>query len=165
VTNKELTNEDNPGTLSRRSKKGNFMGIYTTLTFEGIVKKEYREAINKLTTYQEPDGLSRDYVFDTSEKWTSTGVDFMIRFASVSWADFIPNGDVTWNKETGFWKFETKIKNYENTYEKFFEIVPLFMASLTTCVLQCEGQACRSVHALSGGKVIHTGTIYTPSFW
>lgn len=127
------------------------MGNYTQLEFSGTVKKEYSEAIDKLMTYVYPEYFSEGA---ESMPWKSTGVDFMMEFANVSRATFIPYGadknNREWNKETGKWFFITALKNYAGTYEAFFEIVPLFMETVEKCITTDD--VVRE-HALIDGKI------------
>lgn len=135
------------------------MGMYTTLEFKGIVKEKYRNAIDIVVNF---DNFESDLiigsVYDQSEKWKATGVDFMEKFSHVPRANFIPNGRCCWNKETGEWQFVTELKNYENTYGKFFGIVPLFMESLEICKTQYEEDEWCYLYELENGSIIGKGT-------
>lgn len=146
------------------------MGMYTTLEFKGIVKEKYRNAIDIVVNFESD--LTIGSVYDQSEKWKATGVDFMNEFSHVPRANFIPNGKCCWNKETGEWQndrccwnketgewwFVTKLKNYENTYGKFFGIVPLFMESLEICKTQYEEDEWWYLYELENGSIIGKGT-------
>ena len=37
--------------------------------------------------------------------------------------------DKRYNKETGFWCFQCSLKNYDDTIEEFFKILPYFIES------------------------------------
>lgn len=119
------------------------MGYYTELEFSGTVKEEYRDAIDRVICYDNSNDKDVGSVYDTARKWLASGIDFMMDFAKVPRAMFIPNGipDGTnhiWDKRTGKWEFETKLKDYENTYDAFFNIAVLFMDSINKCRLHGE---------------------------
>ena len=111
------------------------MGMYTTLKFSGIVKKEYRETIDKVINYEESDNSNSK----ESKKWKASGVDFMMQFAKFPRADYIPNGgdDFVWDKNTGVWDFTTEVNNYNICFQ-FISIAPLFMDTVSLCKLRYE---------------------------
>lgn len=128
------------------------MGVYTTCKFAGVVKKEYRDAINKVATYCDNNEGS---AFDVSNKWLSTNVDFMMKFAETPRADFIPNGKIhVWNRETGLWLFETSLINYLDTWEIFCSMATKFMESIDVCVSHREGSDTWLTYTLVNGVFV-----------
>ena len=110
------------------------MGDYTGIRFKGYVKEQFRDMFGVIAL--EGDwGKSNDCVFN--------------RFGAVRRSSFIPCGCLsympdewevdnqdtdgfqrTWNKETGYWTFQCSLKNYEDTIEKWFEILPYFIEKI-----------------------------------
>ena len=117
------------------------MGMYTGLRFKGIVKEEFRNEFENIA-------LSGD--------WEESENEVFKEFGNVSRASFIPCGalaympdewetapyneygngvstdgfDRTYDKETGRWTFQCSLKNYNNTIEEFFNIVPYFIEEI-----------------------------------
>lgn len=117
------------------------MGMYTGLRFKGIVKEEFRNEFENIA-------LSGD--------WEESENKVFKEFGNVSRASFIPCGalaympdewetapyneygdgvptdgfDRTYDKETGRWTFQCSLKNYNNTIEEFFNIVPYFIEEI-----------------------------------
>ena len=127
------------------------MGMNTSLEFKGIVKEKYRDAINIVVTFEIDSGN------DQSEKWKATGVDFMEKFSYVPRANGIPSGTRYWNKETGELYFFSELKNYENTYQKFFDIVPLFMESVEICKTRYDENEFYRLYELENGSITEKG--------
>jgi len=107
------------------------MGNYTGIRFKGYVKEYLRDEFEIIA-------LEGD--------WDKSENSVFNRFGEVRRASFIPCGSLsympdeweedekdtdgfnrTWNKETGYWTFQCSLKNYEDTIEKWFEIVPYFI--------------------------------------
>lgn len=106
------------------------MGMYTGLRFSGIVKKEYREDIRKITE---------------GARWEECENEMLNRFRLTDRSNFIPNGALCYmpmewedpnaladaeydfnnriNMETGLWNFQCSLKNYSNTIEIFLKYV------------------------------------------
>lgn len=133
------------------------MGMYTTLVFKGFVKEEFRESIDKVVNYKyDTIKVYTDEENELSEKWESTYVDFMMEFAKFPSADSIPSrNNMIWNKETGAWNFTTKLKNYDNTFDAFFNIVPLFMESIEICKTLYEEVDYYKVYELKEHRLIY----------
>lgn len=118
------------------------MGMYTGLRFKGTVKEKFRNEFESIA-------LSGD--------WKKSEDEVFKEFGNVLRAGFIPCGalaympdewetspprnkygggvptdgfDRTYNKETGRWTFQCSLKNYNNTIEEFFKIVPYFIEKI-----------------------------------
>lgn len=126
------------------------MGMYTSLKFKGIVKPEYRETIAVFMQ-----SLSLD-----ANPWYATGVDFMQEFGHDYRSIFIPFGSDPDAREfdilTGAWEFDTELKNYDNTIEKFFEIVPKMMETVSECVTHYEGDDYIRSHELKEDRIVES---------
>lgn len=114
------------------------MGMYTGLRFKGIVKEEFRNKFADIAL---------------NGNWEESSDKVFQEFSRVPRAGFIPCGalaympaawetepydrygegvptdgfDRTYDKETGRWTFQCSLKNYCDTIEAFFEIVPYFI--------------------------------------
>lgn len=106
------------------------MGMYTGLRFKGIVKEKFRKDFEDIAIYGD---------------WENSNNKVFRRFGKVSRSGFIPCGglaympdewdievfdnnfDRTYDEKTGRWTFQCSLKNYDNTIEKFLEIVPYFI--------------------------------------
>lgn len=117
------------------------MGMYTGLRFKGVVKEQFRN---------EFEGIALE------GNWEESNDEILRAFGSVSRASFIPCGELsympnewetepfdeycngtptdgfdrTYNKETGRWTFQCSLKNYDDTIEQFFKIVPYFIEEI-----------------------------------
>ncbi len=103
------------------------MGMYTGLRFEGIVKKEFREQIQELTSRE--------------KEWSELDDIELRDFGLFGRSMFIPFGalcympdhwdynsfNLYYNEETGYWTFKCSLKNYDNELEKFIDLVPYFI--------------------------------------
>lgn len=109
------------------------MGIYTGLRFKGIVKKEFRENFTNIAMHGE---------------WGESTDKRLAAFNNISRAVCIPCGSLndipdewknsddfnkTYDAENGLWCFQCSLKNYENTIEKFLELVPYFIEKIEHC--------------------------------
>ena len=141
------------------------MGMYTGLRFKGIVKEEFRN---------EFEGIALE------GNWEESNNDVFKQFGSVSRASFIPCGalaympdewetepfdeyydgtptdgfDRTYDKETGRWTFQCSLKNYNNTIEEFFEIVPYFIEEIEHAEVFYEEWRYSTKIELVDGKIV-----------
>lgn len=123
------------------------MGMYTQVQFEMIVKPEFRK-------YTE--------VY-TKGDWASTDDPKFLEFSKDDRASFIPNGydtfslDGGWrtfDENTGEWDVSCSLKNYENTVEKFFDLIPYFIESIKTLETFDENDDIHRVYQLIDNKVV-----------
>lgn len=110
------------------------MGQYTSIKFEGIVKEEYREEIERLLSLKKDDSI---YNY-----WEFSNIDMFKEFSKVNRSHFIPDGwsasipeewDQDKNKyevDTGYWNFVCSSKSYNGTYKAFFKLIPKFIKEL-----------------------------------
>lgn len=141
------------------------MGMYTGLRFKGIVKEEFRNEFENIA-------LSGD--------WEESENEVFKEFSNVSRAVFIPCGalaympdewetapyneygdgvptdgfDRTYDKETGRWTFQCSLKNYNNTIEEFFEIVPYFIEEIEHAEVFYEEWRYSTKIELVDGKIV-----------
>lgn len=117
------------------------MGMYTGLRFKGIVKEEFRKGFEIIA-------LNGD--------WESHNNPRLKQFGEVDRASFIPCGSLaympdeweegeypdevatdgfnrTYDEDTGYWAFQCSLKNYSNTIEMFFKLLPYFIESIEHC--------------------------------
>lgn len=123
------------------------MGMYTQVQFTMIVKPEFRK-------YTE--------VY-TEGGWVDTDDPRFLEFSKDDRASFIPNGYDTFtpgggwrifDEETGEWDVSCSLKNYENTVEKFFELIPYFIESIKTLETFDENDDIHRVYQLIDNKVV-----------
>lgn len=134
------------------------MGMYTGLRFKGIVKEEFRNEFENIA-------LSGD--------WEESENEVFKEFGNVSRASFIPCGalaympyewetspsdgfDRTYNKETGRWTFQCSLKNYNDTIEEFFKIVPYFIQEIEHAEVFYEEWSHSVKLELINGKMVMT---------
>lgn len=143
------------------------MGMYTGLRFKGTVKEKFRNDFENIA-------LKGD--------WEESDDEVFKEFGNVSRAGFIPCGslaympnewetspynkygdgvptdgfDRTYNKETGRWTFQCSLKNYENTIEEFFKIVPYFIQEVEHAEVFYEEWRYSSKFELIDGKMVET---------
>lgn len=108
------------------------MGMYTGLRVKCLVKEEYRHMVNKVSQGQEWDNFSDRF-------------SFLKKYVEQERAEFIPNGtlcympdewheesefDDEFNKNTGVWKFQCSLKNYNMEIEQFLnDVLPNIIES------------------------------------
>lgn len=122
------------------------MGMYTGLRFKGYVKPEFREEFKRFTD------MSLDW---QERKWDKFSDPVLQNYSKIERASFIPYGALaympddwqtntdeygdgdatdgferTFNPETGYWTFQCSLKNYSDTIEEFFKIIPHFIESV-----------------------------------
>jgi len=110
------------------------MGDYTGIRFKGYIKEEFRNEF-AIIALEGDWNKSKDPIFN--------------KFGEVRRASFIPCGSLsympdewesndedtdefarTWNKETGYWTFQCSLKNYEDTIDEWFKIIPYFIEKI-----------------------------------
>ena len=96
------------------------MGMYTDLVCTAIIKEEYRDRINNL--------VFNSSLFDDKNSWQDLfKEDWAEDFTENERAVMIPFGENQLKKEEIFdgvtLHIECSIKNYESTYEAFFEFL------------------------------------------
>lgn len=135
------------------------MGMYTGLRFKGIVKEKFRKDFEDIALY----GV-----------WEESDNEIFRQFGNVSRSGFIPCGglaympdkweievfdnnfDRTYNKNTGRWTFQCSLKNYDNTIEKFLEIVPYFIEEVEYAEVFYEEWRYSKRYELIDGKMLMT---------
>lgn len=96
------------------------MGMYTDLICEATIKEEYRDRIHTR--------VFNDDLFDHSTSWKSLfSEEFASDFVNDERADMIPYAESTLTSEEIFdgrvLKIDCSLKNYTDTYEKFYEFL------------------------------------------
>lgn len=135
------------------------MGMYTGLRFKGIVKEKFRKDFEDIALYGD---------------WENSNNKVFRRFGNVSRSGLIPCGglaympdkweieafdnnfDRTYNKNTGRWTFQCSLKNYDNTIEKFLEIVPYFIEEVEYTEVFYEEWRYSKRYELIDGKMLMT---------
>ena len=69
---------------------------------------------------------------------------------------FDNNFDRTYNEKTGKWTFQCSLKNYNNTIEKFLEIVPYFIEEVEHVEVFYEEWRYSKKYELVDGKMLMT---------
>ncbi len=69
---------------------------------------------------------------------------------------FDNNFDRAYNKNTGRWTFQCSLKNYDNTIEKFLEIVPYFIEEVEYAEVFYEEWHYSKRYELIDGKMLMT---------
>ena len=133
------------------------MGDYTGVRFKGYVKSQFRDNFEKIAM----DG-----------DWELFNDEILNSFGSISRASFIPCGclsympdewesepydkygfERTWNKETGYWTFQCSLKNYNDTIEEWFKILPYFIENIEHLEKYYEGWKYSKQYDIVNGKV------------
>jgi hypothetical protein len=119
------------------------MGNYSLLRFKGVVKKEYRESMNR--------------VIGTTARWEDTKIVFLQNFVEEVSTDAILLGGYgyEWNKLNGEWTFEVELK----IPVEFFGIIPLLMDSVDKCEVW-DDEEYWDIYALKNGVVVKEETKY-----
>ena len=135
------------------------MGMYTGLKFKGIVKEKFRKNFEDIALYGD---------------WEESDDEIFRQFGKVSRSGFIPCGglaympdkweievfdnnfDRTYDEKTGRWTFQCSLKNYDNTIEKFLEIVPYFIEELEYVEVFYEEWRYSKRYELMDGKILMT---------
>lgn len=131
------------------------MGMYTGLRFKGIIKPEYRTIIkgihNDNLTWEES-GLIDDFIYDGRADFIPYGA---LCYMPKSWKydDYIPH---EFNEETGYWSFQCSLKNYDNTIEKFLDMIGDMVDSVEFCEYYYEEWDYSSKYELKHGTMIKT---------
>lgn len=121
------------------------MGNYTGLRCKIIVKEEFRPMIAMLMEEHlnwndlNDCGFNYNFVDEYSRISRSSFIPYgMLCYMPDEWEDvvLVKNGeenyanatdsdgfDRQFNEETGYWAFQCSLKNYEDTIEKFFELI------------------------------------------
>jgi len=111
------------------------MGMYTGLRFSGIVKNEFRKEFKSIAMNGEWKLSNNDVFKEFGEK----DVAFLIPIGPMcympdEWEDDSEGKfKRTYNCKTGKWKFQCSLRNYNETIEEFFKIVPYFMEKVDMC--------------------------------
>lgn len=111
------------------------MGDFTGLRFKGTIKKELRRNLRRIALHG--DWASSDYV----PLYSFSGVLYSYRiptgelcYMPEEWTDFhgFPTDgfDICFNENTGLWSFQCSLENYDNTIERFFDLVPYLCESV-----------------------------------
>ena len=133
------------------------MGMYTGLRFKGIVKEEFRNEFEDIAL---------------EGNWEESNNEVFRNFGGVSRADFIPCGslaympdewgddydatdgfDRTYDKSSGRWTFQCSLKNYDNTIQKFLDIVPYFIEAIEHAEVYYEEWCYSNKYELVNGKM------------
>lgn len=141
------------------------MGDYTGLRFKGIVKKEFRDNFEEIAMRGE---------------WASSSDKVLHAFGNYSRASFIPCGVLTYmpdeweqapydeygngvatdgfersyDNKTGRWTFQCSLKNYADTIEHFFKIVPYFIEKVDVAEVYFERAEYSCLYKLQNGEMI-----------
>ena len=135
------------------------MGMYIGLRFKGIVKEKFRKDFEDIALYG---------------NWEESDNEIFRQFGNVFRSGFIPCGglaympdkwdievfdnnfDRTYNEKTGKWTFQCSLKNYNNTIEKFLEIVPYFIEEVEHVEVFYEEWRYSKKYELVDGKMLMT---------
>lgn len=131
------------------------MGIYTSLRFKGIVKKEFRDkfediALNGNWANSEDEILREFGEDDPRAEFIPCGVPIYIPMEWTTSDGFAR----VYDKNTGLWIFQCSVKNQLGTIETFFDIVPLFMEKVECAEIYEEGSNFSSMYGLVDDKII-----------
>ncbi len=146
------------------------MGMYTGLRFKGIVKEEFRKDFKEIALFGE---------------WEKARNEKLSSFSKVSRASFIPRGSLcympdewedkeekgtegfenTYNQVTGYWAFQCSLKNYDDTIEEFFKLVPYFIESAEHIEMYYEENTYSRGYELVNGEVILTQSEFKKYGW
>lgn len=108
------------------------MGTYTNLRFKGKLKNEFIEGFEDIAFDGEWEAHN-DLIF---KKFGELDRSFCIPSGTSSyfpneWIDKegVPTNDfkTSYSEETGCWGFQCSLKNYKNTIQEFFLILPYFV--------------------------------------
>lgn len=110
------------------------MGVDTCLRFKGFVKSQFKSNFSFIALNGE---------------WANAEDEIIRHFGSLKRSCLIPTGSLSYmpsewednghategferryEEDTGFWSFQCSLKNYDNTIEEFFKIVPYFIYSV-----------------------------------
>ena len=138
--------------------------MYTGIRFKGYVKSMFRDDFEKIALNGE---------------WENSNDEVLKSFGSVSRAGFIPCGslcympnewetapydkykrgvptdgfDRTWNKQTGYWTFQCSLKNYDDTIEEWFKILPYFIEKIEHLEIYYEEDDYSKQYDIINGEV------------
>lgn len=105
------------------------MGDYTLLTVKCKLHKKFIAPISDLVENN----------LDWSDIIEKYNLNFLRIFASVPRSGLIPNSGYLSEREIrkvwgkGIWEFECELKDYENTIEEFFKVLPYMIDKLYQC--------------------------------
>jgi hypothetical protein len=129
--------------------------MYTGLRFKGIVKEQFRKTFELIA-------MGGD--------WENSDDERFREFGNYDRASFIPMGILcympwddddeefirSYDKETGRWVFQCSLKNYNDTIEKFLDMVPYFMESVEFCEVLYEEWGWSAGYELVDDKMVET---------
>lgn len=153
------------------------MGMYTGIRFKGVVKPEFRkdfrdiamggmweesndERFKEYSTIDRysfipcgalaymPDSWEEDYINDNGAR----ELEFGEYFRKVATDGF----ERQYNENTGYWAFQCSLKNYSDTIEYFFELIPYFVESIEHLEYFYEEWRYSTKYELINGKVLAT---------
>jgi len=135
------------------------MGMYTGLQFRGIVKKEYFDDIQKLVNGE---------IEWSDITWAeSLRMDYrssFIFFGSIlsmpdSWKDD-EDFELKFDMQNGCLQFQSSVKNYNKTIQRFLAILPIFIESVEICEYFYEESTYSSLYELINEEMIETNDEY-----
>ena len=140
------------------------MGMYTGIRFKGYIKPEFRENFELIA-------LDGD--------WKESSDEIFKKYGEYSRASFIPCGALSYmpdewetdprnyeysqatdgfkrsyNNETGYWTFQCSLKNYDDTIEEFFKLLPYFIKSIEHLEYFYEEWDYSTQYNLIDGKIV-----------
>ena len=128
--------------------------MYTGLRFIGTVKPEFRESFETIGEYgwwDDSDDLEfRTFGHDDRASFIPCG---SLCYMPDKWDD-CDEFEKSYNKETGKWTFKCSLKNYENTIEKFIELIPYFIEIVDYCEVLYEEWETSRMYELRDGEMV-----------
>lgn len=134
------------------------MGDYTGLRFKGILKKKFREDFEIIAL----EGEWSEHVDTVIQKFSEVERSFLIPCGVSSYFpnEWIDKNDkatdgfeTSYNKETGYWIFQCSLKNYKNTIQEFFSILPYFIEKIEYLEYYYEEDDFSKQYSLIDGKI------------
>jgi hypothetical protein len=132
--------------------------MYTGLIFSGIVKSNYRSEVSALVN---------------TGSWSNTCSALFRNFSNYSRCDFIPFGSLsympdswddlthlTYDEQSGEWSFVCSLKNYDGEIDRFLEMTPTFMESVSHAEVLYETWAYSKEYKLVNGNMIMVNDKY-----
>ena len=146
------------------------MGMYTGIRFKGIVKPQLRKGFDIIA-------IDGDWELHEDEKFQEFSKISRASFIPCGSLAYMPNewgqdmifdenhnytGDApdtdgferTYDEQTGRWTFQCSLKNYDDTIEEFFKLLPYFIESIEHLEYLYEEWETSIMYELSGGKIV-----------
>jgi len=123
---------------------GDKMGMYTGIRFKGYIKPEYRSTF-------EPIAMRGDWVNSKDTTFSEFGMLRRARHIPCGPLEYMPSEwevkssdekhsfpisrategfERTWDEVSGYWVFQTSLKNYEGEIESWLNILPYFIEEI-----------------------------------